>query len=121
MIRGDQGFSPLQDMVSGKKSWLAYAPLASSGWSLGVVIPEEELLAGIRDLSREVLLIGLLGGILLVIAISLVAGTITRPLRFLALKTREIAQGNLDSELPEPRSRMRSGSWPFPSVKCVRP
>jgi phosphoserine phosphatase RsbU/P len=109
MIRGDQGFSPLQDMVSGKKSWLAYAPLASSGWSLGVVIPEEELLAGIRDLSREVLLIGLLGGILLVIAISLVAGTITRPLRFLALKTREIAQGNLDSELPEPRSRDEIG------------
>lgn len=109
MIRGDQGFAPLQDMVSGKKSWLAYAPLASSGWSLGVVIPEEELLAGIRDLSREVLLIGLLGGILLVAAISLVAGTITRPLRFLALKTREIAQGNLDSELPVPRSRDEIG------------
>ena len=104
MTRGEQGFVPARDMVSGKKSWLAYAPLASSGWSLGVVIPEEELLAGIRELSREVLLIGLLGGILLVLAISLVAGTITRPLRFLALKTREIAQGNLDGDLPEPRS-----------------
>ncbi len=109
MIRGDQGFVPALDMVSGKKSWLAYAPLASSGWSLGVVIPEEELLAGIRELSREVLLIGLLGGILLVVAISLVAGTITRPLRFLALKTREIAQGNLDGDLPEPRSRDEIG------------
>lgn len=109
MTRGEQGFVPFRDFVSGKKSWLAFAPLPASGWSLGVVIPEEELLTGIRQLSREVLLIGLLGGILLVIAISLVAGTITRPLRFLALKTREIAQGNLDSDLPEPKSRDEIG------------
>ncbi|MBI5586061.1 MAG: SpoIIE family protein phosphatase [Deltaproteobacteria bacterium] len=109
MIRGEQGFVPTREMVSGKKSWLAYAPLAASGWSLGVVIPEEELLAGIQQLNREVLLIGLLGGILLVIAISLVSGTITKPLRFLALKTKEIAQGNLDSDLPESGSRDEIG------------
>jgi sigma-B regulation protein RsbU (phosphoserine phosphatase) len=109
MIRGDQGFAPSRDFVSGKKTWLAYAPLPSSGWSLGVVIPEEELLTGIRQLGREVLLIGLFGGILLILAISLVAGTITKPLRFLALKTREIAQGNLDSDLPEPKSRDEIG------------
>jgi sigma-B regulation protein RsbU (phosphoserine phosphatase) len=109
MIRGEQGFVPTRELVSGKKSWLAYAPLVSSGWSLGVVIPEEELLAGIRQLNREVLLIGIVGGILLVIAISLVAGTITKPLRFLALKTKEIAQGNLDSYLPESGSRDEIG------------
>lgn len=109
MTRGEQGFVPFRDAFAGGKSRLAYGPLPSSGWSLGVVIPEEELLTGIRQLSREVLLIGLLGGILLVLAISLVAGTITKPLRFLALKTKEIAQGNLDSDLPEPKSRDEVG------------
>ena len=45
MIRGGEGLVPIQDFTSGKKSWLYYAPLPSTGWSLGVVFPDDELFA----------------------------------------------------------------------------
>ncbi len=102
MIRGEQGFVKVRDFVSGKESRLAYAPLVSSGWSLGIIFPEKELYAGLRRLSREVLFIGLIGLGLLVAAIAVIAGTITKPLRFLARQSQEISRGNLDIDLPDP-------------------
>jgi sigma-B regulation protein RsbU (phosphoserine phosphatase) len=101
MIRGEQGFVKVRDFVSGKESRLAYAPLSSSGWSLGIIFPENELYAGLRRLGRGVLLIGLIGLSLLVVAVAVISGTITRPLRFLARQSQEISRGNLNIDLPE--------------------
>lgn len=100
MISGGTGFVTLKDFFTGKPSRMFYAPLRSSGWSVGVIFPEEELFAGIHTLSREILIIGVLGFLLLVVTISIIASTITRPLKRLDETTREIAQGNLDAELP---------------------
>jgi phosphoserine phosphatase RsbU/P len=101
MLAGGEGLVPLKDFASGAKSWMYFAPLPSSGWSIGVIFPEDELFADIRHLSHQVILIGLAGFILLFIAIAAISGTITRPLRHLDRTTREIAKGNLDIELPE--------------------
>ena len=49
-------------------------------------------------------LIGLAGFILLVVVITFIARSITRPVRELAVTTEEIAQGNLDIELPQTSS-----------------
>ena len=89
-------------LSAGKESRLAYAPLSSSGWSLGVIFPENELYAGFRRLGREVLLIGLFGLGPAGGGDCLIAGTITRPLRFLARQSQEISRGNLNIDLPEP-------------------
>lgn len=101
MIKGGEGFVALADPVSGTRSWMYYAPLHSSGWSIGVIFPERELFADVNALSRMVVLIGMAGFILLFVAIAFISRAITRPLRTLADTTREIARGNLDIELPE--------------------
>ncbi len=101
MIHGGEAFVPVRDFSTGKNSWLYYAPLPANGWSIGVIFPEDELFADIQDLSREVLLIGLTGFIFLLGAIALISATITRPLRYLDRTAHEIAQGNLDAELPD--------------------
>ena len=101
MIRGGEGFVALDDPVSGKRSWMYFAPLRSSGWSIGVIFPERELFADVNTLSQVVVLIGLAGFVLLFAAVALISRAITRPLRSLADTTREIARGNLDIELPE--------------------
>jgi len=101
MVRRGRGFVPITDFYSGKKAWMYYAALPSAGWSIGVVIPEDELLADLRILTNKVFIIGLAGFLVLVIVIAFIAGTITRPLRTLARTTIEIARGNLDIELPE--------------------
>lgn len=101
MIRGAEGFVPLKDPLTAKPSWVYYAPLPASGWSVGVIVPEAELFADIRLLSKHILLIGAVGFAFLCLVVAFFSGTITRPLRFLARSTAEIARGNLDIELPE--------------------
>ena len=109
MITGEQGFVPLKDFVSGKKSWMYYAPLPSNGWSLGVIFPEDELFADVSQLSITIILIGGLGFLFLCIVIAFFSRTITKPLGSLAKSTLEIVKGNLDIELPEVRSNDEIG------------
>jgi len=101
MVRGGSGFVPLPVHFTGAKAWMYYAPLPSAGWSIGVVIPEDELFEDIRKLSWIELSIGIAGIIILFFVIVSISHTITRPLRNLAGSAAEIAKGNLGKALPE--------------------
>lgn len=100
MIAGEEGFVSVPASLFGRPCRLYFAPMRSTGWSLGVVIPEDELFADLEDLNRKVLLICVLG-LLLLLGISVgISMTVTRPIKILASKTTEMAKGNLDVELP---------------------
>ncbi len=103
MIHGESGFTTMTDFFTDTKSWLYYAPVSSTGWSLAVIVPEDDLLHGLRKLTNKVFIIGMLGFILLVLLITFISDTITKPLGTLADKTVEIARGNLDVTLPTPK------------------
>ncbi len=109
MIRGGSGFVPFVCMKTEEESWMAYGPVPANGWSLGVVLPRDELMADVFSLGRWVLLVGGVGLLLLAMVIVLIARSITRPIRLLAGITREIAEGNLDGEAPPIRSRDEVG------------
>jgi sigma-B regulation protein RsbU (phosphoserine phosphatase) len=100
MVRGQEGYSRLPDAFIGKPAWLYFAPVPATGWSMGIIVPENELLADLHTLSREILTIGAVGFALLFAVIAVISVNITRPLRALAEKTSEIARGNLDVDLP---------------------
>ncbi len=104
MIHGEEGFVALPKYFAGKKAWMYYVPLPSAGWSIGVVIPEDELFADIRDLSRIVMIIGIIGFAFLFLVVISISKNITNPLRQLARTTSEIARGSLDVTLPQERS-----------------
>ncbi len=102
MINGGEGLAALESgLLLPDKCRLYYAPLSSIGWSLGVVIPEHELLEGVHRLGRMVILIGLAGVFLMTIIVMLIARRITRPLKDLSAATVEIARGDLDAKLPD--------------------
>ncbi|HIJ76027.1 MAG TPA: SpoIIE family protein phosphatase [Deltaproteobacteria bacterium] len=102
MISGGEGLVALESgLLLPTKCRLYYAPLFSIGWSLGIVIPEHELLEGVNRLGRMVILIGLAGVFLMAIILMLIARRITRPLKDLSATTVEIALGNLDTRLPD--------------------
>lgn len=44
MIEGEEGFVHIKDFIHNQESWLYFAPFPVSGFSVGVVIPENELL-----------------------------------------------------------------------------
>ncbi len=110
MVAGREGIAPWQDFLSGKKSWIYYAPVPSTGWSLGVVFPEDELLADLQALIKKLLLISLSGLALLLALIIYLSRHITQPLTLLDKKVQAIAQGNLDIQLPNPATQDEIGT-----------
>ncbi|OLN25924.1 Serine phosphatase RsbU, regulator of sigma subunit [Desulfovibrio sp. DV] len=100
MIQGEEGFARLPDFILGKPAWLAFAPMPVTGWSMGVIVPEDELFADLRKLGREVAILGGAGFTVLLLVIAFIAATITRPLSRLAATASQIARGNLDTPVP---------------------
>ncbi len=100
MVRGEEGYARLPEGFVGKPAWVYYVPVPSTGWSMGIIMPEQELLADLHILSREIITIALAGFALLFAVIAAISIRITKPLRALAEKTSEIAKGNLDVDLP---------------------
>jgi sigma-B regulation protein RsbU (phosphoserine phosphatase) len=104
MVRGQEGLERFQSIFTRRMSWMYYAPVSSVGWSVGIVFPEEEILADLSALNRDVLWIGTIGFALLFCVVVLLSRGVTRPISSLARQTHEIARGNLDVPLPIIRS-----------------
>jgi len=109
MVKGEKGFVLTDGLVSRQKAWMAYLPLASSGWSLGVLYPQDELLADVDEINRVLVVLVLVGVALLAVIVVTLAGTITRPLGTLAAAAAEIATGDLDGSLPPVKRRDEVG------------
>ncbi len=99
MIRGESGFVHYTSLA-GFKSWMYYAPIPSTGWTLAVVFPEAELLENVRKLSMTMAVMGFVGILLLTLAVIYIAKAIIKPLQLLTAATDEIASGNFDVALP---------------------
>ncbi len=108
MLRGGEGFERVRSPNTGLGSWLYYAPI-SNGWSVGMLFPEEEVLAEVGALNRVIYWVGILGFGVLLAATTMLSTNITRPVRILAQQTHEIARGNLDLPVPTVRSRDEVG------------
>ena len=103
MIRGGEGFADFVSTHTGKPSLLCYAPVPATGWSVGVVIPEEEIYADVVFLSRTVSTIGGIGFAILLLVVAVISRSITKPLRSLVDATGQIAKGNLEASMPRVR------------------
>jgi sigma-B regulation protein RsbU (phosphoserine phosphatase) len=94
-------FANLPAEVSRKAGFLAVRNLDTTGWHLALVIPKDQLLAQARQLLNSQILLGFVGLMLLIIAVSLVAAGITRPIQELAAAVGNAGDDTLDMQLPE--------------------
>lgn len=108
MVRGGTGFVPYRSLL-GAQSWMYFAPIRSTGWTLAVVFPEDELLANPRRLTLTLAGMGGVGLLLLVLAVAFIARALTRPLLRLAAATRSVAAGDFDAPLPGVRVKDEVG------------
>ena len=106
MIAGEQSFAEFEyrNVKTGKLSWLAYAPIPISNWSVGIVFPVDEFMADMHKLVRDLILICLCGLLLLLLVIVFISRSITSPLRLLTTASEQFAQGDFAVALPEIRS-----------------
>jgi sigma-B regulation protein RsbU (phosphoserine phosphatase) len=110
MVDGRTGFEPFDDLYLRKRARAAFRPIGEAGWSFAVVYPEDALLADVRGLARDQLLILGLGLVALVGLVALLSRRVTRPLTELSASAAQIATGNLDVELPPIDSRDEVGA-----------
>ncbi len=106
MVAGRTSFAEVEyhNLATGKLSWLTYAPITMSGWSLGIVYPVDELTAPLTRLFSVVLILALAGAVILLPVVIVISRSITGPLRKLAFATHSFGQGNFDVQLPPTRA-----------------
>jgi phosphoserine phosphatase RsbU/P len=100
MLRGERGFVRLKSYVTGKPSWIYFSPIGSTGWSVALATPEEDLLSSIRELNHRLVAFGGLTVLFLAAILFVVSRSVTKPLALLSAATLKIAEGNLDEPLP---------------------
>ena len=98
-------FDGLRSMKGDGGSWLAYRPVSSTGWSLGIVVSDSAISADVVALNRIQWGIALVGIAALLVITLVIAGSITRPIRGLDAATHALASGDLDAPLPKAKGR----------------
>ena len=111
MINGETGFAnfSFKNLKTGIESRTYYAPIKLNGWSLGIVYPEDELMADIYSLNKAIAVLGGAGLVLLLGLIIFISRSITKPIRLLSHSTKEFASGNFDVEIPRISSKDEIG------------
>jgi tetratricopeptide (TPR) repeat protein len=94
----------------GKIRYLAFAPVPSAGFSIGVVIPQEEVVGPIKDVETRMndsneqtkMLMLFIDGIAIVLVVGVgvvLANRIIRPIKELTDAARAVSEGNLNVNL----------------------
>lgn len=89
MLKGETGYERYYSHNRGKNCYLYFQPLAATGCTLGIVIPEDELLFKLKALTFTLFLIGAIGN-LPSILIKVAARGIIAPLKASYEKYKEI-------------------------------
>jgi phosphoserine phosphatase RsbU/P len=99
MIAGESRFRK-HALAQNGKLWIYHTALPSSGWSIGVVYPDEEMFAALHRISLNMALLVVIGLILLTVLVTQVVNRLAAPLAAFAGSARMIARGRFDTPLP---------------------
>lgn len=92
----------------GEVHYIVYTKLPTFGWSIAQVKSYSELLSGkssLAQIKKTILATVIVTLIAAVIVIFIVSGRITRPLLLLTGAVKRVAEGDLDVQMPEIRSK----------------
>lgn len=109
MLRNSSGFVEIGPSLTGADAFLAYTRIPSPGWSLAAVFPRDEIFAEVGRLYVATILLAVAGVMMLLAVSILVAQSMARPLRAMAVAAGRVARGDLDVDLSHVRSRDEIG------------
>lgn len=106
MLQGKRGFVRVDGLRAEKDpSFLFYSPVASTGWSLGIIFPEKELFSDFLDFFRRLIIIFTVCVFSILITTVLITRRLTLPISRLVDATHRIGQGDFKAPLPIHRSK----------------
>jgi len=88
------------DAQSDDRRMALVQPVGDSGWTLGLSVSERYVLAGLQQVTRRVIVGGLVAIALMVLLLQLIARRITGPLTSLTDSARHFDAGEFDRPLP---------------------
>ncbi|MCK6603822.1 MAG: methyl-accepting chemotaxis protein [Ignavibacteriaceae bacterium] len=97
MIAGESGFADIDEFDTGENFRLFYAPVKVNSWSMGLMIPKDELFADVSELNFLLYFIGLVGIGLLTFFTFMITSRLTKPLKLVSTIASEVASGNIKS------------------------
>jgi len=103
MIAGKQGMLKLKN--NKEDSFVFYAPVPNTSWSLAIIMPSKELFSDLHRMNLTMFFIVGLGLIALFVICLRIINSLTNPLKRFAVTAREIARGDFEVKLPEIRSK----------------
>jgi len=98
MTAGNKGSMAIT--IDGVPSLVCYQPVPSTPWSLAIVCPDNDVLAGYYKLTYIVLPLLIIGMIVIIWLCSRTVSHTIRPLSELYEKTQSIADGNMEVYIP---------------------
>lgn len=104
LMQSEAGYLPFKSKINHKPCLLFFSTLPQTHWHMAIVIPEDELYAGLQRLYTYTIIIGITGVILLSLVVIFFSSQITKPLRRLTLTASKIGGGNFDVVIKEDRS-----------------
>lgn len=104
MLSKDQGFEDIGSAITGTDSFLAFTRINPHGWIVGTVLPKHEMFAKVDYLHHQTAILAVLGVCLLAALALLIARSISRPLKKMAVEAVRVGQGDLEIDLSSIRS-----------------
>lgn len=83
-------------------AWMYFCELRRLNWTVGFVLPENDVLGVVAWMNRRTIGYGALGLLFLIPLSFLIARSVARPLRKLSEAVRDVSGGHFDIELPRP-------------------
>lgn len=109
MTAGERGFISMIEPIGKRRAWFVYGPIPTTGWSLAIVYPEDEIMSGLTGLHHRVIAITAIGMAVIFLTILFISFRISRPIGRLAWGARRIADGDFSIKLGGSDSRDEIG------------
>jgi len=87
------------------KTWIVYRRIPATNWTFAAVLSEKAVLRAVHRQLLTQLILMFIGLLIIIFFIVLSAVSITRPIGQLSTRAHQIAQGDLDTILPESAGR----------------
>jgi GAF domain-containing protein/HAMP domain-containing protein len=101
MLEGGEGIMEMPDPLTKEGlTWVVYAPVPSTGWSVASFVSADEMLARVVPVLLLLVGISVLGMAISAAVISAISSSITRPMETLRSEALAIAQGDLTRRVP---------------------
>ncbi|MBQ9282846.1 MAG: methyl-accepting chemotaxis protein [Treponema sp.] len=96
MVMGNNGEAKIKNLQTKKTDYVYYYPIYETNWSLGLSLPEKEVLASARKSGYNIAGVSFIIAILLIVFIAIYMGRLLQPLLLLNHSIKEIAKGDAD-------------------------